>query len=63
MNQTAFEGIEVAEMEESAPSMTEIVGTGPFKVKNTSAGEYYELEKNEDYWQGEPHLDGLTVVL
>lgn len=61
MNQTAFEGIEVAEMEESAPSMTEIVGTGPFKVKNTSAGEYYELEKNEDYWQGEPHLDGLTV--
>lgn len=61
MNQSHFEGIEVAEMEESPQAQTEIVGTGPFVMVNSSAGEYYELEKNPDYWQGEPNLDGLTV--
>ncbi len=61
MNTTVYGDMEVADMEEDALIRNEIIGTGPFTMKNYREGEYYELEKFEDYWQGEPNLDGLVV--
>lgn len=36
------------------------VGTGPFKVKQWVSGEKIELEANQAYWAGRPHLDGIV---
>lgn len=34
------------------------IGTGPFRFKNWKKGEYIELERNPDYWEGsKPYLD------
>ncbi|WOV88071.1 peptide-binding protein [Sporosarcina oncorhynchi] len=33
------------------------IGTGPFKFKKWETGQYIELEKNEEYFQGAPKLD------
>ncbi|MET3927485.1 ABC transporter substrate-binding protein [Devosia sp. 2618] len=40
------------------------VGTGPFKFASMTPGAQVELERNEDYWGGRPHLERLifTVV-
>lgn len=36
------------------------IGTGPFKMVRAVQGSTYELEANEDFFLGEPFLDGLT---
>ncbi|MUV37244.1 Dipeptide-binding protein DppE [Lentibacillus sp. JNUCC-1] len=36
-----------------------IIGTGPFKFDSMVERESYEMVRNEDYWQGKPHLDGV----
>ncbi|MTW87792.1 oligopeptide ABC transporter substrate-binding protein [Virgibacillus dakarensis] len=36
------------------------IGTGPFKVTNIVPGKTVKLEKFNDYWRGEPYLDGIT---
>lgn len=61
MNQSEFEGIEVADMEGSDPVRRTPVGTGPFKVNKVVSGESVELVANEDYWQGKPNLDKIIV--
>lgn len=61
MNRTVFGDMPVAEMEENKNIREMIIGTGPFKMKNTQTDEYYEMEKFADYWGGEPYLDGVTV--
>lgn len=38
----------------------EIVGSGPFKLKEWNRGENLILEKNENYWGDEPALDQIT---
>lgn len=38
----------------------EVIGTGPFKLKELIEGEQYILEKNPDYWKGEPYLDNVV---
>ncbi|WP_099159296.1 oligopeptide ABC transporter substrate-binding protein [Virgibacillus ndiopensis] len=55
-----YEGIPVAELAESDQVRKNPIGTGPFKVTNIVPGEMVELEKNADYWQGEPYLDGVV---
>ncbi len=35
------------------------IGTGPFKFKEWETGQYIELEANDEYFKGEPKLDGL----
>ncbi|WP_018923310.1 ABC transporter substrate-binding protein [Salsuginibacillus kocurii] len=48
---------------EDAPESSEagqIVGTGPFQLTEYVEGDQYVLEANENYWQGEPHLDTVT---
>lgn len=38
----------------------EVIGTGPFAFTEMLEREQYVLEKNADYWQGEPYLDSIT---
>ncbi|GEN44306.1 oligopeptide ABC transporter substrate-binding protein [Alkalibacillus haloalkaliphilus] len=56
-----FEDIPVAEMEESEYVRENPIGIGPFKVESIVPGESVEYTKNEDYWEGEPNLDGVTL--
>ncbi|MCS7206627.1 MAG: ABC transporter substrate-binding protein [Dehalococcoidia bacterium] len=43
---------------------TNIIGTGPFKLKTFRPGELLELEKNKDYWvPGRPYLDGIRYII
>lgn len=47
----------------SAPESKEpgkVIGTGPFRFTEMVEGEQYVLEKNPDYWQGEPYLDKIV---
>ena len=39
------------------------VGTGPFKFVRWPSGQFIELEKNADYWGGEPNLDKITYKI
>lgn len=55
-----YKGIAVKDLPESDQVRKNPIGTGPFKVKNIVPGEMVELEKFEDYWQGEPYLDGVV---
>jgi len=56
-----YEGIPVAELGESEQVRLNPVGLGPFKVKNVVPGEYVELERFDDYWEGKPLLDGVVI--
>ncbi|GAA0322132.1 oligopeptide ABC transporter substrate-binding protein [Bacillus carboniphilus] len=57
-----FKDIPIAEIPEAGPSRNpgEVVGTGPFKFSDMIDGEQYILERNADYWQGEPYLDSIV---
>lgn len=63
MSRAEFEGIEVADMEDSAQVRTNPIGTGPFKVTNIIPGESVQFEAFEDYWQGKPHIDGVVLKI
>jgi peptide/nickel transport system substrate-binding protein len=39
------------------------VGTGPFKYKEFSAGNFLSVEKNADYFEGAPHLDSIIFKI
>lgn len=57
-----FKDIPIAEMPAAAASREagKVIGTGPFKFGQMIQGEQYVLEKNADYWQGEPKLDSIV---
>ncbi|RFB18242.1 oligopeptide ABC transporter substrate-binding protein [Bacillus sp. HNG] len=56
-----YEGVPVAELGESDQVRLNPVGLGPFKVKKVVPGEYVELERFDDYWEGKPLLDGVVI--
>lgn len=56
-----FEGMSVAEMEESDAVRKNPIGLGPYKVETVTPGESVTYTKYEDYWRGEPKLDTVTV--
>src|SRR5699024_10398846 len=56
-----FGDMEVADMSSSPEVRENPIGFGPFKVESITPGEAVTLTKNEDYWRGEPSLDGVTV--
>ncbi|MFD1167701.1 oligopeptide ABC transporter substrate-binding protein [Oceanobacillus caeni] len=56
-----FEDIPVADMSASDAVRKNPIGFGPFKVEGIVPGESVSMTANEDYWQGPPKLDGVTV--
>lgn len=38
-----------------------VAGTGPYIAKECESGDHLTLVKNEDYWDGTPHIDELTI--
>src|SRR5699024_7953920 len=57
-----FEDIPIDEMPEAPETLDagEVIGTGPFKFTDMIEREQYVLEKNPDYWKGEPYLDKIV---
>lgn len=56
-----FEDIPIEDMSSSDAVRREPIGFGPFIVDSIVPGEAVTYVKNEDYWRGEPTLDGLTL--
>ncbi|WP_223633934.1 oligopeptide ABC transporter substrate-binding protein [Planococcus sp. 4-30] len=56
-----FGDMAVADISSSPEVRENPIGFGPFKVESIVPGESVTLTKNEDYWRGEPNLDGVTV--
>jgi peptide/nickel transport system substrate-binding protein len=56
-----FGDMEVADMSQSPEVRENPIGFGPFKVDSIVPGESVTMVKNEDYWRGEPNLDGVVV--
>jgi len=44
-------------------AMVKPVGTGPFKLKEYKLNDRVVLEKNTDYFRGEPKLDGIEFIV
>ena len=38
-----------------------VAGTGPYIATNCQSGDHLTLVKNENYWNGTPHIDELTI--
>ncbi|MGG0643134.1 peptide-binding protein [Sporosarcina gallistercoris] len=57
-----FQDIPIPDMPKADASLTggSIIGTGPFKLTKILDRQQYILERNEDYWQGKPHLDKIV---
>ncbi|MFD2444724.1 ABC transporter substrate-binding protein [Bacillus sp. CGMCC 1.16607] len=62
MPEHIFKDIPIKDMPSAGPSRNpgEVIGTGPFKLAKMVEGEQYILEKNADYWKGEPFLDSVV---
>ncbi|SDZ62547.1 peptide/nickel transport system substrate-binding protein [Evansella caseinilytica] len=56
-----FGDMEVADMSSSPEVREHPTGFGPFKVETIVPGESVTYVKNEDYWRGEPNLDGVIL--
>lgn len=56
-----FGDMAVADISSSPEVREKPIGFGPFKVDSIVPGESVTLTKNEDYWRGEPNLDGVTI--
>ena len=56
-----YEGVEVADMTNAEQTRENPIGIGPYQVESITPGEAVVLTKYEDYWRGEPQLDGITV--
>ncbi|GAK04803.1 oligopeptide ABC transporter, periplasmic oligopeptide-binding protein OppA [Geomicrobium sp. JCM 19037] len=58
-----FGAVEPGEIEshESSIATGEVVGTGPFMLGDFVEGDQYVLNANEDYWNGAPNLDTVTL--
>ncbi|MUV36786.1 Oligopeptide-binding protein AppA [Lentibacillus sp. JNUCC-1] len=57
-----FEDVPIEEVPEHEATLDpgKVIGTGPFKFTEMLEREQYVLEKNPDYWQGEPYLDKIV---
>lgn len=56
-----FEDIPIAEQAEHDATRKNPIGYGAFKVETITPGESVTYSANEDYWQGAPQLDGVTL--
>ncbi len=53
----------ITDSETSSDFSTTAVGTGAFRVMSHSPGTVTTFEKNDDYWNGAPGLDGFEIVI
>ncbi len=51
----------IIDMEEGITEDGIVIGTGPYKVVSLKSGEELKLEKNTEYWNGDPGYDEITV--
>ncbi|MCL1948816.1 MAG: ABC transporter substrate-binding protein [Turicibacter sp.] len=56
-----FQNIPIAEMADHEASRTNVVSFGPFILDTVVPGEAVTVVRNEDYWQGAPHLAGVNI--
>lgn len=56
-----FEEIPIEDHVDSDAVRKNPIGMGPFKVDIITPGESVTYTANEDYWRGEPKLDGVTL--
>ncbi len=56
-----YEGVKIADMAEAPQTRENPIGFGPYKVESITPGEAVVLTKFEDYWRGEPNLDGIEM--
>ncbi|MHC0552982.1 oligopeptide ABC transporter substrate-binding protein [Salinicoccus sp. CNSTN-B1] len=56
-----YEGVEIADMAEAPQTRENPLGIGPYKVDSVTPGESVVMSKFEDYWRGEPNLDGIEL--
>lgn len=55
--------VKVEDMAADEGSRAKVLGFGPFKVAKVVPGETVELTPFEDYWQGCPKLEGVTLSI
>lgn len=57
-----FKDIPIPDMPKADASLKggSIIGTGPFKLTKILDRQQYVFERNDDYWQGKPHLDKVV---
>ncbi|MBD8005798.1 peptide-binding protein [Bacillus norwichensis] len=53
--------VPVSELGEHEFNTKNPIGTGPFKFVEWKDGEYLKVEAFEDYYQGRPHLDSISM--
>jgi peptide/nickel transport system substrate-binding protein len=58
---TSIVNMEAAKKDGEEAFRNNPIGTGPFKVKEFKSNQFVEVEKNEDYWAGEPKLDSAKI--
>lgn len=56
-----YEGVEVADMANAPQTRENPIGIGPYQVESITPGEAIVYTKYEDYWRGEPQLDGINM--
>lgn len=52
--------LEGADLNQPNDFLAKPIGTGPFKFKQLSQGDHLEVEKNAEYFEGAPLLDGIV---
>ncbi|MFD1708599.1 peptide-binding protein [Siminovitchia sediminis] len=55
--------VPVAELGEHEFNTKNPIGTGPFTFSEWKDGQYVKVEAFEDYYQGRPHLDSITLKI
>ena len=53
----------VSEMAAAPETRENPIGIGPYKIESITAGEAVTFSKYEDYWRGEPQLDGIELTV
>lgn len=56
-----YEGVPISEIPEATQSLEDAIGFGPYILEEILPGEHVIFSKNEDYWRGEPALDGVEI--
>jgi peptide/nickel transport system substrate-binding protein len=58
---TSIVNMEAAKKDGEEAFRNNPIGTGPFKVKTFKSNQSVRVEKNKDYWAGEPKLDSALI--